>query len=191
MSSPRLSPRSSLTSSLGSASISSLNSERSHSSMERTRPGLRRPGTASGATSSSRIPPKTRPVRSKSPGSVGRSKSPVATSRKTTLAQTLSKESAPKSKSLTRTGGRAVAASLKNGGTNQTDQGHTGARKASLTVSRRDKPPAHPKLSTTNTTSISPAASQGRVRGIRTATAAKVQPLKIPPALKRCLHHYM
>ena len=157
--------------------------------MDRTKPALRKPGTASGTTSSSRIPPKTRPVRTKSPGSVGRSKSPVATSRRTFLAQTLSKESAPKSKSLTRTGGRAVAASLKNGGTNQTDQGHTGARKTSLTVSRRDKPPPHPKISTMNTTSSSPAASQGRVRGIRTATAAKVQPLKIPPALRRYFLH--
>ena len=155
--------------------------------MERARPAsYKRPGATSGTTSSSRIPPKTSAVRSKSPGggSIGRAKSP-ATIRKIAQVQALSKENAKRS--LTRAGGRAVAASLKNGaGTNHTDQGNT-ARKTSLTISRRDKPPPHPKLSTTTTTTVS-SPSQGRVRGIRTATAAKVQPLKIPPALKRCVH---
>ena len=172
---------------LCSTSASSLSSsDRSSStttSTDRIRPTSHRKPTATRAmaTNTTKIPP-------------GKGVRTAATVKSKSQALGSSKErEAVAKRSLTRAGGRAVAASLKTAG-NPVNRSPTPTRKASSTAtgggSRREKPPTHLKLATTSTTSSSssnPSTPQGRVRGIRTASAAKVQPLKIPAALKRCV----
>lgn len=163
-------------SSLSSTSGSSLITEKGSSIADKSRGGHnKKSGGASGSSSTSKIPAKN---------------TYVASHRTAAKSSTLGKEREPggAKKSLTRAGGRAVAASLKSATASHTDRPRTPVRRTTAVgpQAKKEKTLSHAKPAvTTAASSSSPVTTQGKVRGIRTATSAKVKPLKIPPALKR------